>query len=59
MCKHLIMEVYFSINIIQIKSMSGISGDASEQMNDENKKDISECVREIQRVFKSVVQGQE
>lgn len=53
------MEVYFMINILQIKQMSGISEEISEDTTQDNKKDICECVREIQRVFKSVVQGSE
>ena len=57
MCKHITVELYFGINITMIKQMGGISTDLEPKVLDENKKNIQECAREIQRVFKSIVQG--
>lgn len=58
LCRHLILQVFFEINKYQIESMVPPS-DSSEASTDTTniKKDIQECMREIQRVFKSIIKG--
>lgn len=64
LCKHLILESYFDINKLMIERMTGLaSPDATKDsvthhLNDpQTQKDLNEVVREVQRVFKSIVNG--
>jgi hypothetical protein len=58
LCKHLILEIYFKINTFQIRQISGLNQDRLSDLEDEGiKTSIQETVREVQRVFKSIVRG--
>jgi hypothetical protein len=61
MCRHLILDIFFEVNKHQIEQMSLV--DPSEDApvptlsNLQTKKDIQECMREVQRIFKSIIKG--
>lgn len=51
LCKHLILEIFFDVNKKQLAIITEEDG------REEAKKDIQECMREVWRIFKSIVQG--
>ena len=58
LCKHLILEIYFKINTFQIRQISGLNQDKISNLEEDGvKTSIQETVREVQRVFKSIVRG--
>jgi hypothetical protein len=58
MCKHIIIEQYFSINSFLVKELSGINSDEiSEDVIDKNAPLVEKIGREVQKVFKYVVIG--
>jgi light-regulated signal transduction histidine kinase (bacteriophytochrome) len=48
--------VFFELNKSQIEQMVPSSSEAATETS-EMKKDIQECMREVQRVFKSIIKG--
>lgn len=51
LCKHLILEIFFEVNKKQLAVITEEDG------REQAKKDIQECMREVWRIFKSIVQG--
>lgn len=64
MCRHLILDVFFDVNKHQIEQMGATSKSPQSSSSKTNmpsldtlqsKKDVQECMREVQRIFKSIV----
>ena len=54
-CRHLILDIYFEINKHQLSQIaSSQKGDPQESNQTQ---DVQECMREVQRVFKSIFQS--
>ena len=52
LCSHLILQIFFEVNRHQVMSIGFDQGKDSSA-----KKDVEECMREIWRIFKSIVQS--
>mmetsp|Transcript_10037 Transcript_10037/g.15278 ORF Transcript_10037/g.15278 Transcript_10037/m.15278 type:complete len:265 (+) Transcript_10037:3611-4405(+) len=61
---HLLLEIFFTVNAFQLEQMSICKvnelSKSYENVNDiSNSEEIQDCIRELKRVFKSIVQGPE
>lgn len=64
MCRHMILDIFFYINRYQIdliaeqqsiESLQSSTSIVSDLQSQQSKKDIQDCMREIYRIFKSII----